>query len=99
MNIDALRGLGAIDPQQAYGTAAPGAVPRSFADTLRQAIADVDTLQVKRDDLVEQMASGAVTEAHDVMIAAEEAQMAFELLLEVRNRLLESYQEVMRMQV
>ena len=43
--------------------------------------------------------SGRVTEVHDVMIAAEEAQLAFELLLEVRNKLLESYQEIMRMQV
>jgi flagellar hook-basal body complex protein FliE len=33
------------------------------------------------------------------MVAAEEAQLAFELLLEVRNKLLESYQEIMRMQV
>ena len=36
---------------------------------------------------------------HDVMIAAKESQLAFELLLEVRNKLLESYQEIMRMQV
>jgi len=45
------------------------------------------------------MVTGQVTEVHDVMIAAKEAQMAFELLLEVRNKLLESYQEIMRMQV
>jgi flagellar hook-basal body complex protein FliE len=49
--------------------------------------------------MVQQMAAGAATEAHDVMIAAEEAQLAFELLLEVRNRLLESYQEIMKMQI
>jgi flagellar hook-basal body complex protein FliE len=45
------------------------------------------------------MVAGTVTDAHDVMVATEEAQLAFELMLEVRNRLLESYQEIMRLQV
>ena len=45
------------------------------------------------------MVTGEVTEVHDVMIAAKESQLAFELLVEVRNKLLESYQEIMRMQV
>jgi flagellar hook-basal body complex protein FliE len=49
--------------------------------------------------MVENMIAGNVTEVHDVMAAAEEAQLAFELLLETRNRLLESYQEIMRMQI
>ena len=42
---------------------------------------------------------GAPTEAHDVMVAAEEAKLAFDMLLEVRNKLLDAYQEIMRMQV
>ena len=50
------------------------------------------------DEMVAGMISGQVTEVHDVMAAAEEAQLAFELLLEVRNRLLESYQQIMKMQ-
>ena len=50
-------------------------------------------------DMTTDMISGKVTETHDVMIAARESQLAFELLLEVRNKLLESYQEIMRTQV
>jgi flagellar hook-basal body complex protein FliE len=49
--------------------------------------------------MVEGMISGTVTETHDVMIASRESSLAFELLLEVRNKLLESYQEIMRTQV
>jgi flagellar hook-basal body complex protein FliE len=41
---------------------------------------------------------GQPVESHDVMIAAQEASLAFELILEVRNKLVEAYQELMRMQ-
>ena len=54
---------------------------------------------VRRDGAVESMVSGEIGEVHDVMIAAEEAQLSFELMLEVRNKLLESYQQIMQMQV
>jgi flagellar hook-basal body complex protein FliE len=96
---DALRGLGSLDPGRIYRQLQDGPAKPSFADTLRQAVAEVDRLQTRRDEMVEGMVSGEVTEVHDVMTAAEEAQLAFELLLEVRNRLLEGYQEIMRMQV
>ena len=103
MSIDALKALGSIDPSRAYDAGAVGQVPATgrgaFADTLREALRDVDSLQTRRDDMVQSMVRGEVTEVHDVMVAAEEAQLAFELMLEIRNRLLESYQEIMRTQV
>ncbi len=68
-------------------------------DQLKNAVAEVDQLQTNREEMVEQMVTGQVAEVHDVMVAAKESQLAFELLLEVRNKLLESYQEIMRMQV
>ncbi len=94
-------GLGGItDPRLAYGQvpSAP-AGGSSFVDHLRNAVEKVDQGQVRRDDAVESMVSGQVGEVHDVMIAAEEAQLSFELMLEVRNKLLESYQQIMQMQV
>ena len=100
MAIGSIKALGSIDPRAAYDTTAPAAAPQpSFANQLQQAINEVNSLQTNREDMVEGMVSGQVTEVHDVMIAAKESQMAFELLLEVRNKLLESYQEIMRMQV
>lgn len=100
MSIGSIKGLGSIDPRTAYGVGgATGAPKTSFADQLQSAIQDVQNLQTKRDDMVTDMVSGKTTEVADVMIAAKESQMAFELLMEVRNKLLEGYQEIMRMQI
>lgn len=100
MAIGSIKSLGSIDPRAAYGGVNTVQEPRtSFADQLKNAVAEVNDLQTRREDMVEQMVTGEVTEVHDVMIAAKESQLAFELLLEIRNKLLESYQEIMRMQV
>ncbi|MFT5232895.1 MAG: flagellar hook-basal body complex protein FliE [Candidatus Krumholzibacteriia bacterium] len=100
MSIGSIKALGSIDPRSAYGAGnATGGAPASFASQLQNAISDVQQLQVKREDMIEEMVTGQTTEVHDVMIAAKESQLAFELLMEVRNKLLESYQEMMRMPV
>ncbi|PID78661.1 flagellar hook-basal body complex protein FliE [bacterium DOLJORAL78_65_58] len=100
MSIGSIKSLGSINPGAAYGVGRATAKPTAnFADQLQKAIREVDNLQAGRDQMVEGMVSGEVTEVHDVMIAAKEAQLAFELLLEVRNKLLEGYQEIMRLQV
>ncbi len=100
MAIGSIKSLGSIDPRAAYGHVGNTQAPRTpFAEQLKNAVAEVNDLQIRREDLVEQMVTGEVTEVHDVMIAAKESQLAFELLLEIRNKLLESYQEIMRMQV
>jgi len=93
---------GTIDPRLAYGGAAaapPAGGGASFAEALKSAVQSVDRAQTHRNDMVEGAVTGQVGEVHDVMVAAEEAQLAFELMLEVRNRLLESYQQVMQMQM
>jgi len=101
MAIGNISSLGSLDPVKAYGAirTAPESGKPSFADQLSKAVQDVDGMQARRGDMVQDMVAGEVTEVHDVMIAAKEAQLAFELLLEVRNKLLEGYQELMRLQV
>jgi flagellar hook-basal body complex protein FliE len=100
MAIGSIKSLGSIDPRSAYGVGNTNPAPRtSFASQLKEAIRDVQGLQERSDDMVSDMVAGRTTEVHDVMIAAKESQLAFELLLEVRNKLLESYQEIMRMPV
>jgi flagellar hook-basal body complex protein FliE len=99
MATGGIRALGSIDPRTAY-LGQPKPAPRGgFGEALASAIDSVDQAQAHRDDLVASMVRGEALEVHDVMTAAEEAQLAFDLMLEVRNKLLESYQEVMRMQV
>lgn len=101
MAVDTIKALGSIDPRAAYGavptTTPPGGA--GFSDQLMRALEKVDSLAKVSNDLTDGMVSGRVTEAHDVMIAARESQLAFEMLLEVRNKLLEAYQEIMRTQV
>ncbi len=70
-----------------------------FAKAFEGAISDVQGLQDRAGQLTQRLISGDVTDVHQVMIAGEEASVAFELMMEIRNKLLEAYQEVMRMQV
>jgi flagellar hook-basal body complex protein FliE len=71
---------------------------QSFKEVINQFIQDVDGMQKASDQAVKDYASGEMTDIHQVMIAAEEANLSFQLLMEVRNRLVESYREIMRMQ-
>ncbi len=100
MAIGSIKALGSINPGVAYGVGnASGVAKTSFADQLKNAIQETQALGEHKGELIEEMVMGQTTEVHDVMIAAKESQLAFELLLEVRNKLLESYQEIMRMPV
>jgi flagellar hook-basal body complex protein FliE len=71
----------------------------SFGDTLNKAITDVNSLQREAGDAVKKMVAGQPVDLHDVMIAAEKARTSFDLLLEVRNKTIDMYRELMRMQV
>ena len=55
--------------------------------------------QVSAKDSVEQLITGETDSIHDVVLTASRADLAFRLMMEIRNRLIASYQEVMRMQV
>ncbi|MFD2171362.1 flagellar hook-basal body complex protein FliE [Tumebacillus lipolyticus] len=71
----------------------------SFSDFLNRAIEGVNNQQKQADQLTELLASGQETDLHTVMIAAEKASVSFQLMVQVRNKAMEAYQEVMRMQV
>jgi flagellar hook-basal body complex protein FliE len=71
----------------------------SFGDTLNQAIADVNSLQTEAGKAVEKMVAGESTDLHEVMIAVEKARTSFDLLMEIRNKTIDVYREIMRMQV
>ncbi len=71
----------------------------SFGETLNQAIADVNSLQTEAGKAVDKMVSGEATDLHEVMIAVEKARTSFDLLMEIRNKTIDVYREIMRMQV
>lgn len=75
---------------------APGT---SFQGFLGNMVNEVSGKQAAAGASMRDVISGGGTPLHQAMIAAEEASVSFQLMVEVRNRLLESYQELMRMQV
>ena len=70
-----------------------------FADTLSSMVGQVDGLQKEAAKSVEGFIAGEEANLHDVMASMEEAQLSFQLMMEIRNKLLDGYHEVMRMQV
>jgi|YelNatPaOPRAMG01_1025707.scaffolds.fasta_scaffold00049_49 flagellar hook-basal body complex protein FliE len=75
-----------------------GQVP-SFGETLKRFLVDVNDLQLEANEQMQRLAAGQAEDLHDVMVAVEKASLSFELLLEIRNKVLEAYQELMRLQV
>ena len=71
----------------------------SFGNLLGRLVEDVNSKQVAATDAVQSLQSGGNVSLHQAVIAMEEANVSFQLMVEVRNRLLESYQEIMRMQL
>jgi len=71
----------------------------SFSDTLKQALDQVNQLEKQSSHMGELLAAGNIDNLHDVLIAGQKASVAVELTVQVRNKVVEAYQEVMRMQV
>jgi flagellar hook-basal body complex protein FliE len=78
---------------------APAAPAGGFARLLLEGVADVDRAVAGADALVEAFAAGDAVPLHHVTLALEEARHSTELMMQVRARLLEGYQELMRMQL
>lgn len=71
----------------------------SFSDVLSNAINNVDETIKTSDKKTQEFISGETNNVHDVMISMQRAQLSFKLMIEVRNKAVEAYQEVSRMQI
>jgi len=91
-----LQKLGPSALQQPLSASPPGA---SFGNLLSQMVNEVGAKQAAAGDAVSGVLSGQNVSLHQAMIAMQEANVSFQLMVEVRNKLLESYQELMRMQI
>ena len=67
-----------------------------FSETLKQFLSDVNTLQFRVGTETERLIAGQTTDLHQVMIAAEKAATSLAMVIEIRNRTIESYREIMR---
>ena len=71
----------------------------SFGEIIRQSIAEVNQLQKEADDAVQNLNTGKNKDIHGTLIALEKADISFQLLMQVRNKIVAAYQEIMRMQI
>ena len=93
--IGAPGATGGMSPgDRVNGNPAPG-----FSDALADGIQQVSALEHHADALIQDMATGGPTKMHEVMIANTQSGLAVDMLVQVRDRGLEAYQEIMRMQL
>jgi len=103
MSIESIGSLtgpaGGIAPEpRARDVARPGDGPGSFTEALGGALGKVDKLQLEADAQAEKVALGGGN-LHEMSLALEKADVSMRLAMKVRNKLVEAYQEIMRMGV
>jgi flagellar hook-basal body complex protein FliE len=90
--------LGRISPDIS-ATKSADDVTKSFADTLNGFVSNVNDLQNSANDAIDKMASGQTADVHEVMVAMEKAKVSFDMLLQIRNKMLDAYKQIMQMQM
>ncbi len=71
----------------------------SFMDHLKDSVNEVNQMHHDADKMAVKLSTGESQNIHETMLAATQAELSFNLMVQVRNKVLEAYQEVMRMQV
>jgi flagellar hook-basal body complex protein FliE len=101
MVVKTIGGAGA--PPEATGPGAPPGPPRaggaSFGAVLQDSLKEVSALQQEADAAIQSLATGGPASLHDTILAVQKAELSFKLMMQVRNKIVEAYQEVLRMQV
>lgn len=96
MEIGRIQGVGGIAQTGATAAAKPAG---GFADLLGKAVGQLQSISDNADTKVNAMATGQDVELHDVMLAVETESLAMSLATTIRNKAVEAYQEVFRMQM
>jgi len=87
-----------VSNTSAAGTSGAGAANSDFAASLASSLDGLQAMQSKTDDLAVKAVTGNLSDVHDYTIAATESSVAMELTATVRNRAVEAFNEIMRMQ-
>ena len=95
-NLRAILGPGLNKTQKNSGQGQGG---KPFSETLTESLKEVNSLQNQADKVIENLVAGKSQSIHETMIAVNKADLAFRMTMQVRNKIVEAYQEVLRMQV
>jgi flagellar hook-basal body complex protein FliE len=95
--MDPIGQLNGNSPSVTYSRKDDKIENKGFDDTLKSLISRVDSQLKEADQMTEDFAAGKNQNLHEVMIASEKAGISLKFLIQIRNKLLEAYQEIMRM--
>ena len=73
--------------------------PQSFTNVLKNSMDQVNTYQKQADTAIKEMVAGRNKNIHETMLTVERADSSLKLMMQVRNKVLDAYREIMRMQV
>jgi flagellar hook-basal body complex protein FliE len=76
-----------------------GTQKSDFETQLKNALGEVNDLQQKAEQAIQQLVGEGKGDLQETMIAMEKADVSFRLMMQIRNKVLDAYQEIMRMQV
>ncbi|MBN1267440.1 MAG: flagellar hook-basal body complex protein FliE [Anaerolineales bacterium] len=99
MELSRISGSLPITPGQKTGSTSQAGSAQNLGNTFKTALEGLSAAENNADTLMERLATGEDVEIHEVMIAMEEADVGFRVAIAVRDKLIESYQEIMRIQV
>lgn len=102
MNIETIASLGMHDeiaPATLARVEPAAAGGPSFMQRVTEGMQEVNTQLLASQVDLQRLAAGDADNVHDIMVRLEESRIALQLMLQVRNRVLEAYQDVMRMQI
>ncbi len=91
--------IGKLPDASLIKTHAPEVKDKSFGEMLTGSIAEVNRLKMEADQATKDLVAGEKKDIHQTMIALEKASISFQLIMQVRNKVITAYQEIMRMQV
>lgn len=75
----------------------PGEKP--FMESLKESMNQTNSLQLEADQAISELSTGKTQNLHETMIAIEKADVSFQLMMQVRNKILSAYEEISRMQI
>jgi flagellar hook-basal body complex protein FliE len=107
MNISSLAGLPrpqvGVNPTGSQGVPAQNAQsssqPADFSEALKEAVGALGELNAQADASTLKLATGSQVDIHEVMLNMEQASLGLQAALQVRNKLVDAYQEIMRMSI
>ncbi len=91
--------IGAVTGALTAPAAAGSSRGAGFQSLFERAVSGVENLRQTADQGIERFLAGEGEELHTTIMAAQKAELAFELFLQVRNKVVSAYQEIMRIQV